>query len=290
MKPQEREFHLNGFRYAGQCWGQEGDFPILAIHGWLDNSASFAKLAPLLKGVQLLALDMAGHGATDHRVGLSDYPVWSETAEIFAIADAMGWDNFALLGHSRGAMMSFVAAAVFPQRISHLLLLDALTPIPIKAEQSRLRMVKSIKEIYRRLERERSCYPDYESAIQARCNSDFGVISQPAAALLAERGLVKLAEGYHWHADGKLWASSGVGLGHEQIDCFLREITAKTLILLGDRGIKTTTRYGGVAFEESLFKVAQQLGAKVEMFNDGHFLHMESAVEDVALSIQAFIQ
>ncbi|MGH1487627.1 MAG: alpha/beta fold hydrolase [Cellvibrionaceae bacterium] len=285
---EEREFIFNGFRYVAQCWGEDGGLPVLAVHGWLDNSASFNILAPQLKGVQFVALDLAGHGYSDHRIGLSDYPIWSETAEIYAVADAMGWDQFALIGHSRGAMISTLASAVFPERISHLILLDALTPPPVSPDNSPERMVKSIQEIHRRLKRERSCYPTYEAAIKARCQSEFGKVSEASAELLASRGLTQFPEGYNWHADGKLWAPSNVALTAEQIESFVDNIKAKTLVLLGEHGLKSTM-VSGSPFERMLLKMVSELNTEIQEFDDGHYLHMESAAEDVAAAIQAFL-
>src|SRR5690606_41685879 len=62
--------------------------------------ASFDVLAPQLENVHLIALDCAGHGFSGHR---SSYNIWEDVGELFAVADLLGWNEFALLGHSRGA-------------------------------------------------------------------------------------------------------------------------------------------------------------------------------------------
>jgi len=46
----------------GLRWGRSGDASILALHGWLDNAASFARLAPLLMDADVVAIDLPGHG------------------------------------------------------------------------------------------------------------------------------------------------------------------------------------------------------------------------------------
>jgi hypothetical protein len=39
--PKEIFFELDdGMRVSGKSWGEESGFPILCIHGWLDNSSS----------------------------------------------------------------------------------------------------------------------------------------------------------------------------------------------------------------------------------------------------------
>ena len=63
--PIERRFRAYGQELAGLQWPGEGE-PVLALHGWLDNAASFQPLAEPL-GHPLVALDFAGHGHSEHR-------------------------------------------------------------------------------------------------------------------------------------------------------------------------------------------------------------------------------
>ena len=49
-------------RIAGLRFGRQGAIPVLALHGWLDNAASFVPLARHLAGLDLVAVDLPGHG------------------------------------------------------------------------------------------------------------------------------------------------------------------------------------------------------------------------------------
>ena len=51
-------------KIKGICWGSGQKNKILALHGWLDNAASFNQLAPKLAeiGYEVVAIDFAGHG------------------------------------------------------------------------------------------------------------------------------------------------------------------------------------------------------------------------------------
>ena len=57
MSCRECQFAPNGATIAAQRWREgAGGTPVLALHGWLDNAASFIDLAPLLGERELLAL------------------------------------------------------------------------------------------------------------------------------------------------------------------------------------------------------------------------------------------
>jgi pimeloyl-ACP methyl ester carboxylesterase len=57
----ERRLALPHLALAAREW--PGDGPkVLALHGWLDNAASFDPLLPLLPDVHAVAIDLPGHG------------------------------------------------------------------------------------------------------------------------------------------------------------------------------------------------------------------------------------
>jgi pimeloyl-ACP methyl ester carboxylesterase len=64
---EEVRLSLPHIELAAHLFGPEDGLPVIALHGWLDNANSFARLAPRLKGLRIIALDMAGHGHSGHR-------------------------------------------------------------------------------------------------------------------------------------------------------------------------------------------------------------------------------
>ena len=98
--PIQRTFLINGFTITAQEWGDPCGIPVIALHGWLDNSASFAVLGEKLQSIRLIALDLAGHGHSDHRSGMADYSLLTDVADVIAVADELGLDTFGLLGHA----------------------------------------------------------------------------------------------------------------------------------------------------------------------------------------------
>ena len=69
MTAQVEEIRLNlpHIELAAHLYGPEDGQRVIALHGWLDNANSFARLAPLLPGLRIVALDFAGHGLSAHR-------------------------------------------------------------------------------------------------------------------------------------------------------------------------------------------------------------------------------
>lgn len=42
MEPVEIEISVGRMNFSGQEWGDPNGKPLIALHGWLDNAASFA--------------------------------------------------------------------------------------------------------------------------------------------------------------------------------------------------------------------------------------------------------
>ena len=144
--PKQTTFELSNITLQAQVWGEPGQIPVLALHGWLDNSASFECLAEQMNNVHLVALDLAGHGQSGHRTPGTPYNIWEDVADIFAVADKLGWKTFSLMGHSRGAIISTLSAGTFPDRIKGLMLVDGVLPMFVEASEAPSQLAKSINE------------------------------------------------------------------------------------------------------------------------------------------------
>ena len=77
-------------RLAALISDNREDPPVIALHGWLDNAASFTPLANFLSGIRLIAIDFPGHGKSEHRTGANAYHFVDYAADIILAADELG--------------------------------------------------------------------------------------------------------------------------------------------------------------------------------------------------------
>src|SRR5690606_23934358 len=142
--------------------------PVMALHGWLDNCASFDFLAPLMPKLDLLAVDLVGQGKSSHRQCLNAYNIWQDIGELIALANHLGWEKFGLMGHSRGAMIATLLAGAFPERVSHLAVIESFIPHVIPAADAAKQLASAVESIQGMQNRPRSTYDSFEKAVAAR--------------------------------------------------------------------------------------------------------------------------
>jgi pimeloyl-ACP methyl ester carboxylesterase len=102
--------------------GPEHGFPVLLLHGWPDAPCGLEFLASRLQaqGWRTVMPYLRGSGAT--RFLLEETPrVGSGVAlaqDAVDLADALGLERFAIVGHDWGARAAYTLAALFPERVT----------------------------------------------------------------------------------------------------------------------------------------------------------------------------
>ncbi len=117
------------------AFGDASKPPLLALHGWMDNAASFVPLASLLDQFYVVAVDLPGHGKSDFRPNGASYFHADYALDAAHIVAALKFDSFVLLGHSMGGGVATLLAAAIPKSVRHLILIDGLGPYSNSAEK-----------------------------------------------------------------------------------------------------------------------------------------------------------
>ncbi len=233
--PEELTLDAGPLRLAALAWGEPGAPAVLALHGWLDNAASFERLAPLLGDHRVIALELPGHGHSQHRPPGVPYHFVDYVGEVVRAADALGLARFSLLGHSLGAAVASVAAGVFAERIERVALIEGFGPFSSEHADAPTRLRGAIEEMDAVPAKRTPVYESLEQAARARhLVSDFGF---DEALVLARRGTARRDGGYVWRSDPRLRVASPAYLCEAQIAAFLRAITAPALLIRSARGM-----------------------------------------------------
>ena len=103
-----------------------GGRPVLLLHGFTGAKEDFGSAVDRLaaRGWHAVAPDQRGHGASDRPSSEASYSLAVLAADASALADALGWDRFALLGYSMGGMVAQLVALEAPDRLDGLVLMD----------------------------------------------------------------------------------------------------------------------------------------------------------------------
>ena len=277
---QERTFANNGIQLAAKEWGQAGDVPVIALHGWLDNANSFDRMLPFLQGLHVIALDSAGHSRSGFRSADSGYDIWQDIADVVAVAEQMDWDRCGLLGHSRGAIIAALVAATFPERVTRSMLIDGYFPVPNKPQDAAAQIAKAISDNRRFGALSPSAFARYEDAVQARING-FVPLQPEAAAILAERGVVESEGKFYWHNDQRLKAASTIKFSKEQYQSFLTSISSPMLLIQAENSL--FSEYHG---QPEVMEWVPHL--EVVSMQGSHHLHLEDQAQQVAEKAQQF--
>lgn len=233
--PEELSLATPRGRIAARAWGPPAGPHVLAVHGWLDNAASFDHLAPLLPRLRIVAIDLPGHGRSDHAPSGDLYPFVDHVAALHAAKTALGWDHCALLGHSLGAGVCSIYAGAFPDTVVALGLIEGLGPLSEEPKHAPERLAKSLTEQLRKHGRAAPVYPTADAAARLLATTASKLQPRSIETLLA-RGLQPAPQGVTWCTDPRLRIPSRLRLTEAQVLAFLGAIACPTLLVVAASG------------------------------------------------------
>ncbi|MFD0768092.1 alpha/beta fold hydrolase [Bacillus sp. CGMCC 1.60114] len=99
--------------------------PLLMLHGFGGSSNGFSDIYPeLAKNHTIIAVDILGFGHSSKPMDFH-YSFPNQANLYYKLMKKLGYDTFAILGHSMGGEISLNLAYLYPNAVSHLILADA---------------------------------------------------------------------------------------------------------------------------------------------------------------------
>jgi len=110
--------------------GPEDGPPVIMLQGFPESHRTWRSLAPLLEDrLRLVMPDQRGFGDSDRPQQVEAYKTDALVADVFALADALGIDRFALVGHDWGGAIAWAAAIKGDPRIERLAIINSPHPL-----------------------------------------------------------------------------------------------------------------------------------------------------------------
>jgi pimeloyl-ACP methyl ester carboxylesterase len=282
-----REFvcQTESIKLACQRFGSPRAPVILSLHGWQDNSASFITLAKAMPDYAFFVPDLAGHGRSQWRSTDASYSIWSYVREVMSVVAMLKNESVVLLGHSMGGALAILVAALYPQLIKKLILLDNLgavtTPITNSLEQMRVALGQPLSF---EMPKGRRRYSSLEAAIAARAHSG---LSHASAALLAQRGVIEENGGWYWSIDPKLNTRSMMSFTEDHVREQLRALDCPVQLIAAPsfwEGEDNKERGENFRERRALVK-----NLDYHMLDGAHHQHMETQANLIASLIRDFL-
>lgn len=116
------------------CHGGDGP-PLLLLHGYPQTHVMWHRIAPqLAEHFSVVCPDLRGYGDSEKPHGDARHATYSKRAlarDQLEVMHALGYDEFAVAGHDRGARVALRLALDHPEAVSHLAVLDIVPTLTI---------------------------------------------------------------------------------------------------------------------------------------------------------------
>ncbi|XP_071052740.1 serine hydrolase-like protein isoform X2 [Onthophagus taurus] len=196
MKIEELRIPAPWGHIAVKTWGNHDDPTIIAIHGTGDNAATFDGLIPLLpKTFHYACIELPGHGkSTPFPRGILLYFEYI----LYSVKISMDYfkkNTYILMGHGLGAALCTFSAQMYPEFVSKLILIDALTSWPVHPIVFGKHLTESIRNTIQGANNNTENIYSYEEAEKILKNSKReGKLLPETCNKLLERMLTKVGE------------------------------------------------------------------------------------------------
>ena len=219
----DREIEVDGARIHYLEWGAPSRPGLVLVHGGAAHAHWWSFLAPMFAADwHVVALDLSGHGDSDHRESYS-HDLWAK--EIMTLIDVSEFPGPpVVVGHSLGGLITIYTAARHGAALAGAVIVDSPVrrPDPESEEGSRGRAFRSP-----------GTYPDLETALghfrlvpPQPCDNPF------ILDFIGRNSLHQTTAGWTWKFDPRLFAHALVSMRDE-----LPKVNCRVALMRGERSV-----------------------------------------------------
>lgn len=127
---EEKFISTNGIRLHTVLAGPQSGPPALLLHGFPETWRCWIRQFPALveAGCRVIAPDQRGYNLSDKPRGVQAYAVATLVEDVIGIIDALEYEKVNLIGHDWGAIVAWMVAYRYPDRLHRLGILNAPHP------------------------------------------------------------------------------------------------------------------------------------------------------------------
>jgi pimeloyl-ACP methyl ester carboxylesterase len=121
-----------------------GSMPVLVLHDWFADCRAWDPARPYLsQDVFTYAFgDLRGYGRSRQIPGI--YSLDEAATDTLALADRLGWERFALVGHSMSTLVAQRVAQLAPNRLTRIVLTTPVPPTSLQLDESMAGMMRML--------------------------------------------------------------------------------------------------------------------------------------------------
>jgi pimeloyl-ACP methyl ester carboxylesterase len=236
------------------AWGRPGRRGLVFVHGggahahwWTHLAATFAD------EFRVLAIDLSGHGDSDHR---SVYALEQWTEEIVAVADDGGIAGRpVVVGHSMGGFVTIATAARHADRVAGVIICDSpVTEPDAEVESFRLKEAFGAPRTYATVD---------EAVARFRTVPPQEHYLDYVIGHVAPRSLKPVGGGFQWKFDRHIFEQFAGGMRGIALP-YLTQVRCRLALLRSEHGLVTET------IGASMFDALGRVTPVIELPEAGH--------------------
>ncbi|KAJ8672733.1 hypothetical protein QAD02_003993 [Eretmocerus hayati] len=231
---------------SAKAWGSPEHFPVLCVHGILDNGGAFDRLISFLpKHYYYIAVDLPGHGFSSHfplgiQLNFFDYLL-----TLRYIVKKFQWKNFMYLGHSLGGQLGAFYCLVYPNEIEKLVLVEGLAP-KIFSHKELIPQIRKIHDTTIKLQKNdahKHCFYTRSEIMYALQFNRAACLNKNAAEALFKRSVSPIGGLYEYNRDVRLKYYTSPLFDLDQIICILSQLKVDILFFVTKGTLESLSDY-----------------------------------------------